>query len=284
MDIDSLYRDIIEIKKLNLNTDNDSFSLFVKYIHNRISSSASTYFIADESKKTLTFHSVNGANKEELEGISFSYTGIAGWCAENKRPLLVKNIKDSPLFSNKVDYATKFKTRSVMAFPCLYMDNLLGVAEFVNDESNVEFNDIVFKYCKILFDIVSQDMYIRKLESVVKELSFRSDCAINNLSGGFIGVDNEGKIIFFNPKAMEILNIGKNYVGEDIKKLSEEIPELVNILIETLKTGRTIKRGEFVLSISKAQKKIGYSTINLKTVDGAVNGAGIIFQDITRIG
>jgi hypothetical protein len=50
-----------------------------------------------------------------------------------------------------------------------------------------------------------------------------------------------------------------------------------------LKQGKTVRRQEFRCRVGGKEKTIGYSSINIKGMDGKVIGAGIIFQDITNL-
>ncbi|NLI10755.1 MAG: hypothetical protein GX447_08395 [Elusimicrobia bacterium] len=240
---------------------------------------AATYFSADSQRKFLTFETVIGPKSEELKGISFSYAGAAGWCALNKKAVLIKNTKENPLFTGKVDYASGYSTKSIMVFPCFCGETLSGIAEFINPLGKESFEEEDFSFAFSLIAYISKLVYSSKLELTLKELSARADSAVNNLSGGFIGLDTEENIIFFNPKAQEILSINSE-IGKNLS--SSRLPEeLKSALIKTLKEKIQIKRAEFFLEPSK--KRIGYSTINLKTVDGEINGAGVIFQDITSL-
>ena len=50
-----------------------------------------------------------------------------------------------------------------------------------------------------------------------------------------------------------------------------------------LKQGKTVRRQEFKVVVNGRSKVVGYSSINIKGVDGTVSGAGVIFQDITNL-
>ncbi len=270
-----------KIPSLNFNTEKEAWNYVVDYIHSATNSQASTFFSVDEEKKFLTFSFVLGPNSEELEGISFSYTGAAGWCALNKKPLLVRDVEKNPLFSSKVDYATKFKTRSIMIFPCFCQNELVGIAEFINPQGKDCFDEEDFSFAFSCISFFSKIVYSLRLEFTIKKLSLKTDSAINNLSGGFVAVDNHKKIVFFNPKAYEILDVKGSQIGIDIDTafLPDEIKEAIK---KTLLDKIQVKRAEFFYEKNGARKRIGYSTLNLKTVDGSIDGAGVIFQDITR--
>ena len=66
-------------------------------------------------------------------------------------------------------------------------------------------------------------------------------------------------------------------------QLFQLCPDIVNAIGDVLKQGKTGRRQDFKGKVNGKEKVIGYSSINIKGVDGKVIGAGIIFQDITNI-
>lgn len=243
---------------------------------------AATIFEVDEVKKTLTFKKSLGPVGGELEGLSFGYQGIAGWCAENKRAILVNDTETDLRFTKKVDYGTGFKTRNVIAVPAVFAGKLLGVVEFVNSMHG-KFCEADVKLASMLTAFITRDVYLRRLEATVKQLSQRGENTINNLTGGFIGVDLDGKVIFFNPKAKEIFAAGDEYLNQNIISFFHVSADIVAAIGDVLKEGKTVKRREFKCVVNGTGKTIGYSSITIKGVDGKVIGAGVIFQDITNI-
>ncbi|OGS50474.1 MAG: hypothetical protein A3J79_11145 [Elusimicrobia bacterium RIFOXYB2_FULL_62_6] len=243
---------------------------------------AATIFEVDEAKKMLSFKKSLGPVGSELEGVSFGYQGIVGWCAENKRAILVNDTENDPRFTKKVDYGTGFKTKNIIAVPALFGGKLLAVVEFINSV-NGKFTEEEAKLASMLTAFMSRDVYLRRLEATIKQLSLRGENTINNLTGGFIGVDLEGKVIFFNPKAKEIFAAGDEYLNQNIISFFHVSADIVAAIGDVLKEGKTVKRKEFKCTVNGAAKIIGYSSITIKGVDGKIIGAGVIFQDITNI-
>ncbi|MEW6040974.1 MAG: PAS domain-containing protein, partial [Elusimicrobiota bacterium] len=89
--------------------------------------------------------------------------------------------------------------------------------------------------------------------------------------------------IFFNPKAKEIFELQEEYINKNILDFHKVSPDIVDAIANVLKSGQTVRRQEFKCMVNGKAKVIGYSSINIKGVDGAVIGAGIIFQDITNL-
>jgi PAS domain-containing protein len=242
---------------------------------------AASFFEADDVKKTLTFKTSIGPVGRDLAGVSFAYQGVVGDCAATRRAVLVNDAENDPRFTKKVDYGTGFKTKCVLALPAFAGEKLLGVMEFVNSVSGAFSQDDLL-LGQAMTSLTSLEVYIKKLEITVKQLNLKGESTINNLSGGFIGSDLQGQVVFFNPKAKEIFETGEDYIGRNVVNLFQLCPDLVNAIGAVLKQNKTVHRQEFNCSVNGKEKKIGYSSINMKGVDGTIIGAGVIFQDISN--
>ena len=243
---------------------------------------AASFFDADDVKHLLTFKKSVGPVSGDLVGVSFGYQGVVGFSAESRKAILINDAENSPLFTKKVDKVSGFKTKTVIAVPAIANGELLGVMEFVNSIAGV-FSDEEFRAAGLITALVARDVYIKKLEATIKQLNLKGESTINNLSGGFIGSDMEGKVIFFNPKASEIFEAGQEFMNKPVADLFRLCPEIVAAIGDVLKLGKTVRRQDFKCSINGKEKVIGYSSINIKGVDGKVIGAGVIFQDITNL-
>lgn len=243
---------------------------------------AASFFEADDAKKRLTFKKSIGPVGGDLVGVSFGYQGVVGFCAEGRKPVLVNDAENSPLFTKKVDKGSGFRTKTVIAVPAVAGGELLGVIEFINSIPGT-FSDADLKCAELMTALTAMEVYILRLGATVKQLNLKGESTINNLSGGFIGADLEGKIIFFNPKASEIFEVGQEYLNKPVVELFQLCPDIVSAIGDVLKQGKTVRRQEFKCKVNGKEKVIGYSSINMKGVDGKVIGGGIIFQDITNL-
>lgn len=244
---------------------------------------AATYFEADDVKKRVTFRKSIGPVGADLAGVSFPYGGVVGFCAEGRKAVLVNDADNSPLFTKKVDKGSGFHTKTVIAVPAVAGSELLGVMEFINSIDGA-FTEDQLRAAELMTALVARDVYSRRLEATIKQLNLKGESTINNLSGGFIGSDLEGKVIFFNPKACEIFEVQEgSYLNKPVVELFQLCPEVVGAIGDVLKQNKTVRRQEFRCKVAGKEKVIGYSSINMKGVDGKIIGAGVIFQDITNL-
>ncbi|MCX7647097.1 MAG: GAF domain-containing protein [Elusimicrobiales bacterium] len=263
-----------------INDEKEIITRFLDYGISVLNCDSGTFFAVNESKKTITFDIVRGKNSEELSGISFGYTGIVGWCAQTKKDILVKDTSNNPVFTKKVDYATKYLTKSVIALNIGYSNDIFGIIEFINPKDKESFDDNDFELIKLISSSVSYKIYIIRIENSIFQINNRLNSTINNLSGGFIGIDNNGVVIFLNPRAREILKLEADMIGKNYTELPDYIYQIKNLLSDA-KNGKLVKRGEIICKIKSEDRKIGYSTISLRSMDSSIIGSALIFQDIT---
>ncbi|MBU2529563.1 MAG: GAF domain-containing protein [Elusimicrobia bacterium] len=263
-------------------TEEEIWDFFIRSSSSLLNSIAATYFEADEKKRMLSIKNSIGPVGEDISGVSFPYEGIVGWCADTKKPIIVNDVETDTRFSKKMDFGSGFKTKSIVAVPCMVDNELLGVIEFINS-MNGEFSEADLALATTLASFVSQKVYIARLRGTINKLNLKGESTINNLSGGFIGVDIEQKVIFFNPKAQEIFEVGTEYLNKNIMDLMELCPDIVNVIGDVLKQDKIVRRQDFKCSVNGKEKIIGYSSMNIKGVEGENMGAGMIFQDITHL-
>lgn len=67
--------------------------------------------------------------------------GIAGWVAENRKPLIIKDAQHDPRLFKQADQQTGFVTRTLLCVPMVYKDGLLGVINVLNSKEKPSFGD-----------------------------------------------------------------------------------------------------------------------------------------------
>jgi CheY-like chemotaxis protein len=114
--------------------------------------------------------------------------GIAGQAVERKEPIIVPDVRESPYFYPNIDGRTGFETRSVLAVPMLYHDEVIGVIEIVNKCDGTPFTE---KDARLVEAIVSfaaiavqNAIYLEQLEEALVDLVRErvSKVAVGNLA------------------------------------------------------------------------------------------------------
>jgi PAS domain-containing protein len=107
---------------------------------------------------------------------------------------------------------------------------------------------------------------------------------LDNLGGGFISVDLAGNVVYGNATAGRILHIPMGAVlGKPYDQALAPFPALCTVIRGALESHTTVRRAEVSILHGDAQIVIGYSTMQVRTRQGAYLGIGINFQDLTMV-
>lgn len=137
-DLNRLLEAIMLESTLALNTESSSLALY------------------DEEEDELQFFAARGEEKERgfeksLMSIRMKMgSGVIGWCARKKEPIIINNAYDNPLFDQSTDKKTGFVTRSILAVPMINREKLIGVVEAVNKRDGNEFTEQDQKVLSVL--------------------------------------------------------------------------------------------------------------------------------------
>ncbi len=110
-------------------------------------------------------------------------------------------------------------------------------------------------------------------------------CILDNLTGGLISVDLEGRVIYLNPMAGKILRMEFDSCcrNKGYDEVFEAFPALRGVIKETIETGRCVRRAEISIMHANTPLIIGYSTMLVKNHEGKELGVTVIFQDISFV-
>jgi sigma-B regulation protein RsbU (phosphoserine phosphatase) len=93
--------------------------------------------------------------------------GIAGWVAENMKPLIIKDVKADKRFFQEADKKTGFITKSLIAVPLIGRRGLIGVAEIINPK-NEDYDFEIFEILTKQFAIAIENALFYR-ESLERE-------------------------------------------------------------------------------------------------------------------
>ena len=101
---------------------------------------ASTLMLLDQETGELVFSVPTGPKSTKLVDIRIPKgTGIAGWVAENNKPLLIPDVSKDERFFGGVDDMIGFKTESILCVPLSAKGKVIGVLEAINKEDGSRF-------------------------------------------------------------------------------------------------------------------------------------------------
>ena len=109
---------------------------------NLLDAEAASLLMYDEGKQELTFDVAVGETEDQIKTLCMpADRGIAGWVLKNQKSVIVDQAHKDPRFSDAVDRALGFSTRSVLAVPLNSRDRVIGVIEIINKKAKNGFGE-----------------------------------------------------------------------------------------------------------------------------------------------
>jgi len=103
---------------------------------------AASLLIYDPAAHELTFEVAVGETEKQIKTLRMpADAGIAGWVLKHQKPTIVDKVQADPHFSDSIDRALGFVTRSVLAVPLSVRDRVIGVIEVINKKEKTGFNE-----------------------------------------------------------------------------------------------------------------------------------------------
>jgi GAF domain-containing protein len=97
---------------------------------------AASVLLVDEVTNELVFEAVAGEGEETLLGQRLpAGTGIAGWVAATRQPLVVEDVRTDPRFSREAAAGTGYVPQGLMAAPLLHEEEALGVLSVLDRQA-----------------------------------------------------------------------------------------------------------------------------------------------------
>ncbi|OGP63980.1 MAG: hypothetical protein A2169_12895 [Deltaproteobacteria bacterium RBG_13_47_9] len=182
--------------------------------------------------------------------------GIAGWVAENKRPLLIRDATRDNRFYQEADRLTGFTTRSLMAIPLVGRSGLIGVAEILNPKNKDFFSDYdleIFQTLSGQIAIAIENAWFHK-ESVERE-RLRQELEIaSSLQKSFL----PGSPVFKKGDLMlSAVNLSATKIGGDLYDFIELDHDRVGIFIGDV-SGKGISAALYMAKIISDFRYLAY--------------------------
>ncbi|RJP57325.1 MAG: GAF domain-containing protein [Candidatus Auribacter fodinae] len=103
---------------------------------------ASSLMLIDEKTDELVYKVALGEKGEDIKE-KFRLKmgqGIAGWVAQNSKPLVVPDVRKDPRFYSKPDEDTGFQTRSILCVPMKVRNKTIGILQALNPTNKESFS------------------------------------------------------------------------------------------------------------------------------------------------
>ena len=118
-----------------------------------LSCEASSLLLLDVKTNRLVFRTATGQKGKDMTQFSLKVgQGIAGWVAQNNKPLIVNDTQNDPRHYGETDTKTGFITRSVICVPMKAKSQLIGVVEGINKKDDLNFDQDDLNLLSVLAD------------------------------------------------------------------------------------------------------------------------------------
>jgi len=114
--------------------------LIMNHVNRLTNSMGSTLMLVDQLTDELVFSIPTGPKARTLREFRIP-KGIAGWVAQNHKPLIVNDAQNDPRFYRGVDNAVGFETKTLLCVPLKARRKLIGVLEVVNKQDGSGFTE-----------------------------------------------------------------------------------------------------------------------------------------------
>jgi len=244
---------------------------------------AATYFFYLPKAEQLVARAAIGFAGHRVETRRIpTGAGLCGWVAKYREPVLVDDAYADKRFLKEFDEATGFKTSHVLAVPLFDRMDLFGVLELINKRGGL-FDGADLAMVQAACQAASLTLRALRLESTVDKVTAHNASILENLGGGFVAIDAHGRLMLCNPAAKKLLELPDDLpLGQPIDQSLAVVPEMAEILMDTLVKKETVKRQDLWWKRKDGPRVLGYSTLLIQDPRGQVVGAGITFQDITQ--
>lgn len=282
LQVDQILLFVNILQKLHQQNDEEGIYKFVLDEMIRIfNAPAGTLYMANVKTASLIPVSSVGVPIEKLKNLPFKFgLGICGWVAQSCESIIINDPEKDERFTDLYDRATGFKTKNILCAPLMAHGECLGVIEIFNRTDRPFLNDDL-----IFLDMLGNHMAIALENSVLykrlNRLNAFSTSLLSCLPSGFAAVDNDGIVTHCNQKAEAILKLEWNAVGSSIEVAFRKIPAFLAVLQVAIKERLELSRQEIVIQSKTGNMLIGYNTFLIRSETNALEGRGIIFQDIT---
>lgn len=128
--------------------------------------------LLDNETDELVFVVVRGGLGHKLDGYRIkSDSGVAGWVATHREPLIVNNPRQDDRFLTKVDETFNFLTRSIVCVPLITGHKLVGIIQLLNREDDQDFTDTDVVLLSILSHVAATALEEMRLELEAQDIA-----------------------------------------------------------------------------------------------------------------
>lgn len=211
--------------------------------------------------------------------------GIAGWVAEQRKPVIVNDVYSDKRFFSKVDHQSGFQTRSMICIPLQVEERMIGVLQAINkQDGNFHENDL--RLLQALGGPLAAAIENAHLHEDVIAEKRRIETIFASMSEGLMTVNAEGLITHANDSLLTLLRRkSNNLIGQQANDILQLKKGSFNDFMQQVLTAED----EYPqLAADLQQNEVDYvpvliSGAPIKNDEGQVNEMIFVFSDLRQI-
>ena len=111
---------------------------------------ASSLFLIDKEKNELYFEVALGSKGKEVKKYTVKIgEGIAGWVAQNNKPLIINDLENDKRHLSKIGKEINYTSKTMIAAPMRVKDECIGVLEVINKKEEAGFSQEDMEWLEI---------------------------------------------------------------------------------------------------------------------------------------
>ena len=180
-----------------------------------VGAESSSILLYDAKTDELYFDLALGENESELKTIRLKAgEGIAGWVAKNRKTQVVNDVATDPRWVKHTDQKIKFRTRSIIAAPLVYKNELLGVVEAINKRDGHFSAEEDAGILEAFAAQAAVSIENARIFESLQEAKEKVEAVFSQMFDGAVLVDGKGSKIFFNESAGKLLGSENTSKGD----------------------------------------------------------------------
>ncbi len=242
-----------------------------------LNAEGASILLVDPLTGNLHFEVAFGESAEALYDVIVPKgKGIAGYAAETKQPVIVKDTQNDERFYKNVDEKTNLKTKCLIAMPLINKDTVIGVIEVINPARDYFIEDDIIllrQFAEQAATAIANALLYNQIQIKANELEYLYQISnltnlnydkkelftkiVELLSNAFLS--NRVSIMFINEETGKLYIESSIGIPEDVLDEVENNINLVRISSRVVSLGKLIYGNDIEKEGFGRNKKLRYS-------------------------
>ncbi|MGE4344362.1 MAG: GAF domain-containing protein [Geoalkalibacter sp.] len=134
---------------------NTTMDLFLDFVSELLAVNTCSIMLSDDLTQDLVIRSARGLDDDVVKQTRIRPGDrIAGWVAQEGKPLLIRDIREDPRFSSST-LSDQYNTQSLLSLPLIIDGKTIGVINLNNKKSGDAFSETDLKVAQVLADRIA---------------------------------------------------------------------------------------------------------------------------------